>query len=194
MMHLKLKNLIFIASLLVSKLVFAANTLQSTLVSYDNFPKAGVQFVDISPALRDPDVFNEMIDKFATRYANKKVDVILGLEARGFVLGSALAYKLKIPFVMARKPGKLPGETISATFYKEYGKDTLVIQKNSIKRGDNVVIVDDLIATGGTAMAAQELVTKSGAKVLELAVVIELSKMLAENKKFDIPVFALQKY
>ena len=168
--------------------------LKSNLTTYDNFPREGVQFIDISPALKNPVAFRAIIDQFAKHYAHKKIDAILGLEARGFVLGAALAYKLQVPFIMARKPGKLPGEVISATFTKEYGIDILGIQKDAIKPGDNILIVDDLIATGGTAMAAQELITKAGGKVIELAVVIDLSKLLAASKEFNIPVYALQKH
>lgn len=185
----------FLILLLISQASYATidQQLRNTLKVYPDFPKAGIQFADISPVLANPEVFHAVIDAFAEKYADQKIDVIMGLDSRGFIFGAALAYKLKKPFVMARKPGKLPGETISAVFSKEYGQDSLAIQRGAVKPGNRVLIVDDLIATGGTALAAQELVKKSGGTVVGLCALIELQDILAANKGFNMPVYALLK-
>ncbi len=164
---------------------------RETLGKYSDFPKQGVDFFDISPVLQDPILFSRIIDNYAERYGNRNVDVIMGLDARGFIFGSALAYRLKLPFMMARKPGKLPGSTVSADFTKEYGKDSLSIQQGTIKPGDRVLIVDDLIATGGTATAAKELIVAAGGVPVELCSLVELKSVLAANKSFDLPIYSL---
>jgi adenine phosphoribosyltransferase len=129
-------------------------SLKNKLRYYENFPKEGVLFADFLPILSDPEALQKCIALFATRYAKSNIDLVVGLESRGFILGSALAVKLGVGFVPVRKPGKLPGETISVTYKKEYGTDTLVIAREALRPGQRVLIVDDLIATGGSAKAA----------------------------------------
>jgi adenine phosphoribosyltransferase len=139
-----------------------------------DFPQEGVMFKDITPLLGDPAAFHETIDLIASEYADSGVTKVLGAEARGFIFGGALAYKLGAGFVPARKPGKLPWKTTKADYQLEYGVDSLEMHLDAIAPGDKVVIVDDVLATGGTAGAKAELVKNNGGEVVGFAFLIEL--------------------
>jgi adenine phosphoribosyltransferase len=159
-----------------------------------NFPKPGIVFKDITPLLAQGRLFAKTIDLFADRYRGQTVDTILGIESRGFIVGAALAYKLGAGFSVVRKPGKLPYETHSASYELEYGTDKLEIHIDGIQRGARVIIADDLIATGGTAAATAELVTKLGGVVVECAFVIELSFLNGRQKLRPHQAFSLVRY
>lgn len=139
-----------------------------------DFPKKGIQFKDITTALKEPDIFKEIIERLAEKYQGQKINYVAGIESRGFILGAALAYILGCGFVPVRKKGKLPAEVISQEYTLEYGTDKIEVHKDALKRGDSVLIVDDLLATGGTAEAAAKLVGQAGAKIAGFAFVIEL--------------------
>ncbi|MCX8159262.1 MAG: adenine phosphoribosyltransferase [Candidatus Pacearchaeota archaeon] len=147
-----------------------------------NWPKQGVMFRDITTLLKDRKGFNLVIENFYERYKDKKIDVIAGIEARGFIIGSALASKLGIGFVPLRKKGKLPAQIVSEEYSLEYGKDSIEVHKDAISNGSRVLIVDDLIASGGTALAACNLVEKLGGKVVECAFVINLPDLGGKKK------------
>ncbi len=155
-----------------------------------DYPKPGIQFQWIGPLLRNPDAFDRAVREFVFRYRDLQVDAILGLEARGFIFGAAVAQWLKVPFIPVRKAGKLPVPSLKACYEKEYGPDCLEIEIGALSPGAQVVIVDDLIATGGTALAACELAEKSGARVLEVACLIELP-FLKAREKLPCPLFTI---
>lgn len=140
-----------------------------------DFPKEGILFKDITPLLSSPSAFGAVIDLLAERYAPAGLDAIVGLESRGFLFGTPLATRLGLPFVPARKPGKLPAESDRVVYELEYGTDALEMHVDALSEGDLVLIVDDLIATGGTASAAVALVERRGARVHECAFLIELA-------------------
>ncbi|KAI0733362.1 phosphoribosyltransferase-like protein [Fomitopsis betulina] len=172
--------------------------LKSLLGVHPDFPKKGITFLDIFPILRDPVAFEFLITHFVYHLTSqtipqsptKKIDVIVGLDARGFLLGPIIAARLGAAFVPVRKQGKLPGKVVTASYEKEYGTDSFEIQEDAIKPGQNVVVVDDLIATGGSAKAAGQLVTKLGGKVLEYIFVIELP-FLKGSQHLDAPIYSL---
>lgn len=139
-----------------------------------DFPKKGIQFRDITTLLKDPAGLKDTIDLIADRYRGGGIDVVVGIEARGFILGSAVAYALGVGFVPVRKKGKLPGETARLEYDLEYGKDEIEIHLDALKQGDRVLLLDDLLATGGTSLAAAKLVEKLGAKVVEIAYIVDL--------------------
>jgi adenine phosphoribosyltransferase len=159
-----------------------------------DFPKPGIVFKDITPLLSNGSLFGKTVDLIAERYRGQKIDTVLGIESRGFIFGSALAYKLGAGFSVVRKPGKLPYETHSASYDLEYGKDTLEIHIDAVAPNSRVVIADDLIATGGTAAATAELVSKLGATVVECAFVIELSFLHGREKLKPHQVFSVLQY
>ena len=159
-----------------------------------DFPKPGVVFKDITPLLSDGPLFKRTIDLLASRYRPMGLEMILGIESRGFIIGSALAYALGTGFCIVRKPGKLPYETHSAGYELEYGSDTLEVHRDGIQPGTRVLIVDDLIATGGTAVAAAELVSTLGGKVAEFAFVIELSFLGGRERLKPHEVFSIIGY
>lgn len=159
-----------------------------------DFPKKGILFYDITTLLKDRVGFATLIDSLSEHYLNAKIDSILAIEARGFIFGPALAYRLNAGFVPIRKPGKLPAETVKWSYELEYGIDTLEIHKDAIQRGQRVIIVDDLLATGGTANACVQLAKSLGAEIAGLGFVVELD-FLNGRKKFDgIEVFSLLHY
>jgi adenine phosphoribosyltransferase len=158
-----------------------------------NFPKPGIVFKDITPLLASGPLFHKTIDVLAERYGGQKIDDVLGIESRGFIIGAALAYRLGAGFCIVRKPGKLPYETHRASYELEYGTDSLEIHRDAIKPGARVLIVDDLIATGGTAKAACELVSVLGGEVVECAFVIELS-FLKGREKLGCRSFSILQY
>jgi len=159
--------------------------IKSLIRTIPHYPKQGIQFRDITTLLKDPIGFRMVIDAFAHHYAHKKIDKVAGIEARGFIIGAALAYKLGVGFVPIRKSGKLPAETVGHDYALEYGADRVEIHTDAIARGEQVLLLDDLIATGGTAEAAAALIQKLGGVVMGCAFVIDLpdlggSKRLAE--------------
>ncbi len=159
-----------------------------------DFPKEGILFRDIMPLLQDPSSLREAVDRIVEYGTGKHVDVVLGAEARGFILGAAVAYGLGAGFVCARKPGKLPYETVSAEYDLEYGTDKLEVHADAITPGQNVLIHDDLLATGGTARAKIELVEKLGGKVVGIAFLIELAALKGRDKLEGYDVFSLITY
>lgn len=171
-----------------------AKDLKAALHQYPNFPSEGILFEDFLPIFREPQLFQKLVDAFKMHleetFTERKVDYIVGLESRGFLFGPSLALAMGIGFVPVRKAGKLPGECVKAVYEKEYGSDEFEMQKHAIPAGANVVIVDDIIATGGSAGAAEELIKKIGANVLEYDFVMELD-FLKGRDKLNAPVFTL---
>ena len=160
-----------------------------------DFPKKGIRFRDVTTAIKDADVFKEIIDYFIDKFKNIDFDYILAMESRGFFLGAPIAYAMGKGLVIVRKPGKLPAETISAKYELEYGTDTLEIHKDAIEPGKKVIIMDDLIATGGTLNASIELVEKLGGKVQLAAFLIELPELNARKiVKSDIPILSMLQF
>lgn len=159
-----------------------------------DFPKPGIIFKDITPLLADPSAFCTCLQLFEDKFRDRNIEVIAGIESRGFIFGAALATKIKIPFVPVRKPGKLPAETYRVDYQLEYGTDALEIHRDAITKGARVLIVDDLLATGGTAKAASELVTKAGGNVVSIAFVIELSFLDGVKNLPGIETYSLIKY
>jgi len=162
--------------------------------SIPNFPKKGIVFRDITPLLKNPKAFNYAIKEFAKHFKKQKVDYVVSAEARGFILGAALAYKLKAGFVPLRKPGKLPYKTIKQSFKTEYSIDAFEVHNDSIKQGSRVIIVDDVLATGGTASAAVKLVKRLGGNVLGVLFLIELESLKGREKLDSERVISLIKY
>lgn len=157
-----------------------------------DFPKPGIVFKDITPVLSDREAFPRVIDMLAARYL-KGIDVVAGIESRGFIFGAPLALKLGASFVPIRKKGKLPYKVIEASYDLEYGSATIEIHEDAVREGQRVLIVDDLLATGGTAAAACNLIDKLGATVMECAFVIELA-FLNGREKLESPVYSIVKY
>ncbi len=156
-----------------------------------DFPKPGIIFKDITPLLNNPEAFKAAIDQLASRYAGTRIDKIVGIEARGFIFAGALAYRLGVGMVPVRKKGKLPYKTLSETYELEYGTDTMEIHEDAIKPGDHVLVLDDLIATGGTLAATCRLVEKLGGSIVEVAILIELSFLNGRAKVKEYPYFTL---
>jgi adenine phosphoribosyltransferase len=159
-----------------------------------DFPKPGIVFKDITPLLSNGNLFGKTIDLIAERYQDQKIDTVLGIESRGFIIGAALAYKLGAGFSVVRKPGKLPFQTHRASYELEYGTDSLEIHIDAIAAKARVVIADDLIATGGTAAATAALVTKLGGTVVECAFVVELAFLNGRKKLQPHPVYSVLQY
>ncbi|MBI3058747.1 MAG: adenine phosphoribosyltransferase [Deltaproteobacteria bacterium] len=159
-----------------------------------NFPKPGIVFKDITPLLSDGRLFKQTIDLLGDRYRSRRVDMVLGIESRGFIIGAALAYRLGAGFCIVRKPGKLPYETHRTTYELEYGSDALEVHRDALLPQARVLIVDDLLATGGTAAAAAALVSKLEGVVVECAFVIELSFLKGREKLEPRGVFSLIQY
>ena len=172
-------------------------TIKSRIRTIPNFPKEGIMFRDISTLLSDPEGLQMVVKNFQKRYQNRDdIDLIVGIEARGFIIGSLLAYALNKGFVMIRKPGKLPGHTITQEYQLEYGIDAMEIHSDAFAPDTKILLVDDLIATGGTIMAAVALVEKLGGIILETAFIVDLpdiggSKQLKEN---GYNIFALTEF
>lgn len=160
----------------------------------ENFPKEGISFKDITTAIGDGEALRYSIDSMAKYLKDKEIDVVVGPEARGFIYGVPVAYAMGIGFVPVRKPGKLPGETVSIDYALEYGTDTLQIHKDSIKKGQRVAIVDDLLATGGTIEAVAKLVEMAGGEVVSLAFAIELTELNGRSKLEGYDVMSLVQY
>lgn len=156
-----------------------------------DFPKPGILFRDITPVLADPKAFHMVIDALVEHFIGQQIDAIVAVESRGFIFGAPLASRLNTSFVPARKPGKLPAETVSVEYALEYGRASLELHKDALSPGDSVVVIDDLLATGGTAAAAGELVLSQGAQVLAYAFVIELDALGGRHKLEPAPVVTL---
>ena len=170
------------------------NALKSLIRGVPDFPKPGILFYDITTLLKDKLGFARLIDAMSEYYLNKQVDVVIGIEARGFIFGPALAYRLNAGFVPVRKPKKLPAETVRWTYELEYGSDTLELHKDALRPGQRVVIVDDLLATGGTALASMKLAQTLGAEIVGFAFVIELDKLGGRSKLEPHDVLSLIHY
>jgi len=161
---------------------FMTKSIKSKIRTIPHWPKEGIMFKDITTLLKDPQGFKETIDLLYDRYKDKKIDKVIGIESRGFIFGAPLAYLLGCGFVPVRKPGKLPAECESEEYTLEYGKDKIEVHKDAIDKGDKVLIVDDLIATAGTASAARNLVKKLGGEVVECAFIVELIDLKGRDK------------
>ncbi len=161
-----------------------------------DFPKKGIQFLDITTGIKDAETLQQMVDFLYDIYKDKKIDYVAGIESRGFIFGMPLAYKLNAGFIPIRKPNKLPAETIKESYDLEYGSDSIEIHADAIEKGANVVIIDDLLATGGTACAACNLVKKAGGNVDSAAFIIELTPLKGAEKieKTGVEVISMLKY
>lgn len=159
-----------------------------------DFPRPGIRFKDITTLLKDPQALRYAFDKLLERYKGEKIDLVLGIESRGFIIAPHLAYQLGAGFVPVRKPGKLPAETMGETYDLEYGTDRIEIHTDAIAPGQTVLIVDDLIATGGTARAAAGLARKMGADIVGLAFLVELEFLKGREKLEGLSVFSLVKF
>jgi adenine phosphoribosyltransferase len=168
--------------------------LESKIRDIPDFPKRGIVFKDIMPLLSDAEALHETVERLAEFAEPRKPDLILGAEARGFILGAALAYRLDCGFIAARKPGKLPWRTVSVKYALEYGFDALELHADAIKPGTRVLVHDDLLATGGTAKAKVDLVEQLGGEVIGLAFVIELAFLNGRDRLQGYDVFSLIQY
>ncbi len=169
-------------------------SLKQKIRSVPDFPKPGILFYDITTLLKDKAGFAQLIDAFSQYYIDRKVDLVLGIEARGFIFGPALAYRLNAGFVPVRKPGKLPAAVEKVKYDLEYGSDSLEIHKDAIQPGQRVIIVDDLLATGGTMEASMELVKRMGGEIVGIAVAIELDFLKGRQRFPGIDVLSLMHY
>lgn len=167
--------------------------LKSAIRDVPDFPKPGIVFKDITPVLSDSKIFSKVIDSFVERYRSKKPDAVIGIESRGFLFGAPLAYKLGASCVPVRKKGKLPYKTVEESYELEYGSATIEMHVDAVKPGQKVIVIDDLLATGGTAAATCNLVEKQGAHVIECAFVVELA-FLNGREKLKQNVHSLVKY
>jgi adenine phosphoribosyltransferase len=177
-----------------SKRSIDCEPLKKLIREVPDFPKKGILFYDITTLLKDKTGFATLIDALAEHYIDKKIDMIVGIEARGFIFGPALAYRLNAGFVPVRKPKKLPAETAKVTYDLEYGTDSLEIHKDAVQKGQRVVIVDDLLATGGTATACAQLVESLGGEVGGLAFAVELDFLKGRDRLAKYDVFSLLHY
>lgn len=159
----------------------------------ENWPQKGILFHDITPVLQSAEYFRLLVDLLVYRYMGQKIDVVAGLDARGFIIGAALAYQLNVGFVPIRKKGKLPFDTISQSYALEYGEATVEIHKDAVKPGARVLLVDDLVATGGTMLAGVELIRKLGGEVVEAAAILEFTDLIGGSKirENSVPLFTL---
>jgi adenine phosphoribosyltransferase len=151
--------------------------LEKHIRTIPNWPSPGITFRDITPLLRDGEAFNALIERFAERYAQTHIDAVAGIDARGFIIGAALSYRLGCGFIPIRKAGKLPFETMSESYTLEYGQATIEVHTDAAAPGDHVLVIDDLIATGGTMLATTRLMQRLGAKLVEAAAVIDLPEL-----------------
>ena len=168
--------------------------LKKHIRSIPDFPKPGILFRDITTLLKDKKAFKSAVESLVNKYKKKKIDKVVAVEARGFILGGVVAHKLGVGFVPVRKPGKLPWKTNSVTYALEYGTDTLEMHHDAINPGERVLIVDDLLATGGTVKAVTDLVKQLQGKIIGIAFLIELTDLKGREKLKDYPVYSLIKY
>ena len=170
------------------------SALKSSIRGVPDFPKPGILFYDITTLLKDRRGFARLIDALTENYINHNVDLVLGIEARGFIFGPALAYRLNAGFVPVRKPKKLPAEVLQWKYDLEYGQDTLEIHKDAIEPGQRILICDDLLATGGTAKATADMVAQLGGCICGMGFVVELDGLKGREKLKDYEVFSLLHY
>jgi adenine phosphoribosyltransferase len=168
--------------------------IKSHIRDIPDFPKPGILFRDITPLLQDPVAFRAVIEALAVRYADRNLSKIVAIESRGFVFATPLAYKLGLGFAPLRKEGKLPYETLSEAYLLEYGQAAIEIHRDAVKKGERVLLFDDLLATGGTAAASLALLERLGAEVVEACFVIELTALGGRRKIVGPPVFSLVAY
>ena len=168
--------------------------LKTLIREVPDFPKPGILFYDITTLLKDRRGFARLIDALTDNYINYNVELVLGIEARGFIFGPALAYRLNAGFVPVRKPKKLPAEVLQWKYDLEYGQDTLEIHKDAIQPGQRILICDDLLATGGTAKAAADMATQLGGNICGMGFVVELDGLKGREKLKDYEVFSLLHY
>lgn len=168
--------------------------LKESVRSIVDWPIEGVIFRDLTTLMKNPEAFSQSCDVFYDRYRDEKIDKIVGIDARGFVFGAVLAYKLGVGFVPVRKKGKLPPETIEELYSLEYGSGILEIHKDAISEGEKIVIIDDLIATGGTVGATVKLVRKLGGDIIECAFLIELPDLNGRKQIADCAIFAIMEF
>jgi adenine phosphoribosyltransferase len=174
--------------------ISSVDDLRSLIREVPDFPKPGIRFYDITTLLKEPEAFREVIDRMADQVGDTKVDVVVGMESRGFIFSAPLAYKLDAGFVPVRKLGKLPAETIEVEYELEYGTATLEIHSDAIAKGQRVLIVDDLLATGGTVLGTIELVRRLGGEIAGLSFMVELSGLKGRDKLADFDIHTLLTY
>jgi adenine phosphoribosyltransferase len=174
--------------------VRSADDLRALIREVPDFPKPGILFYDITTLLRDGEAFRAVIDRMAEQLAGKQIDVVVGMESRGFIFAAPLAYKLGAGFVPVRKLGKLPADTLEVEYALEYGTATLEIHRDAIKPGQRVLIVDDLLATGGTVMGTIELVRRLGGEIAALSFMVELSALHGRDKLGNHEILTLLAY
>ena len=171
------------------------DSLKSLVRDIPDFPKEGITFKDITPVLSDAVALQKMINTLKERYQDKSVDIVVGIEARGFLFSAALAYALGAGTVMVRKPGKLPFETYCKTYSLEYGEDSVEIHQDAFTTGQNILLVDDVLATGGTMAATVDLVNSNfNVKIVEAAFLMELEFLKGREKLPDVPIFSMLQY
>jgi len=168
--------------------------LKSIIRNVPDFPKPGILFRDITTLLQDPAAFRQAVDTLLARYRDMPFDMVAGIESRGFIMGTVLAYELRKGFVLIRKPGKLPAATVSAEYSLEYGTDRIEMHVDALRPGQRVLLVDDLLATGGTMQAACSLVRQTGAEVAECSFLIELTGLNGRKRLAGYDVFSLLTY
>ncbi len=159
-----------------------------------DFPKKGILFRDITPILNNKKAFKMVIDIFYEQYKDKNIDKVVGIESRGFIFGAAIAYRLKAGFIPVRKPSKLPAEKIRKVYNLEYGQDALEMHVDSISKGENILIVDDLLATGGTVSAVKEMVEDLGGKIVSFAFLIELDDLYGRKRLEGFDIFTIMHF
>ena len=168
--------------------------LKAKIRQVPDFPKPGILYYDITTLLRDPVGLTAVIDGLTEPFRDQQIDLVVGIESRGFILGAPVADRLRAGFVPARKPGKLPAGTIQQSYDLEYGSDALEIHQDAIEQGQRVLIVDDLLATGGTARAALDLVRQTGGKIAGMAFLVELEFLNGRARLGDVPLFVALRY
>ena len=168
--------------------------LEASIRSIPDFPKPGILFRDITTLLQEKNSFKQAVDALFARYKGEKIDTVVAVEARGFILGGALAYQLGAGFVPVRKKGKLPWKVRSVTYELEYGTDTLEMHEDAINPHDNILIIDDLLATGGTVKAVTDLVTKFGGNIVGIGFIVELVDLKGKEKLKEFPIYSLVKF
>lgn len=178
----------------MSSTVGAADRLRAAIRDIPDFPKPGIIFKDITPILGDPTLFSAAIELFVERYRPQRIRKVAAMESRGFIFGAPLAAGIGAGFVPLRKHGKLPHTTLAESFTLEYGAETLEIHTDAIHPGERVLVIDDLLATGGTAAAAVKLVEKTGGEVIEIAFLVELAFLRGRERLGDIPTFAIVRF
>jgi adenine phosphoribosyltransferase len=168
--------------------------LKSLIRDIPDFPKPGILFRDITTLLHHPDGLKHTVDLLAEKFSEQSIDYVVGIESRGFIFGTPLAYALGAGFIPVRKPGKLPSAVYSVEYSLEYGTDTLEVHQDALKRSSRLLIVDDLIATGGTAAATANLVTQAGCELVGFGFIVELTELQGRAKLPDVPIVSLVSY